>query len=79
MTLDEAIEIVSMMTPVRSYDGTGGLWLGKYSNGIADAAFEDWGAARATSVILNAVQDGRLVRAPERPKNKTDNNDITGQ
>ena len=59
MTLQEAIEIVSMMTPVRSYDGTGGLWFGSNQN-MADATFEDWGAARATSIILNAVQERTL-------------------
>ncbi len=47
----------------RSYPGTGGIWAGDDggSIGIADATFMDWGLARATAEILNAVLDGRLV------------------
>lgn len=59
MTLQEAVEILSMMTPVRSYDGTGQLWFGDNQN-MSDATFEDWGAARATAVILNAVHEHTL-------------------
>jgi hypothetical protein len=36
--------------------------------GIADATFEDWGLARATAEILNAVLDGRLVVKASEPK-----------
>jgi hypothetical protein len=31
------------------------------NDGLADATFEDWGLARATAEILNAVLDGRLA------------------
>jgi hypothetical protein len=35
------------------------------NGGIADITFVDWGLARATAEILNAVLDGRLVKASE--------------
>jgi hypothetical protein len=50
--------------PARSYSGTGGLWFGA-NNGMADAAFEDWGVARAVAVILNAAHEGRLIPATD--------------
>lgn len=59
-TLEHAIEIAKIGGPYRSFDGTGGLWAGTHE-GIADATFDDWGLARATSIILNAVLDGRLA------------------
>lgn len=62
-TLEHAIEIARIgagKDGYRSYDGTGGMWAGAH-NGMADAVFTDWGLARATSIILNAVLDGRLA------------------
>lgn len=44
----------------RTYPGTGGIWAGSNQN-TPDASFVDWGLARATVEILNAVLDGRLV------------------
>ncbi len=59
-TLKHAIEIAKIGPDYRSYDGSGGLW-NRGNHGIADAMFVDWGLARAVSIILNAVRDGRLV------------------
>jgi hypothetical protein len=47
----------------RSYPGTGGIWLRRNVH-RPDAEFIDWGLARAVAEILNALADGRLVRAP---------------
>ena len=63
--LEDAIELVRIGTGkvgYRSYPGTGGIWAGN-NDGLADAVFVDWGLARATTEILNAVLDGRLTRA----------------
>jgi hypothetical protein len=60
--LTDAIELIRIgagAAGYRSYPGTGGMWAGG-NDGIADATFEDWGLARATAEILNAVLDGRL-------------------
>ena len=62
--LDEAIELIGIASPFRSYPGTGGIWAGSNKN-IADAQFDDWGLARATATILNAVLEGKLIRAPD--------------
>jgi hypothetical protein len=58
--LKEAIDLVRIGAPYRSYAGTGGIWAGHNRNS-ADAQFEDWGLARATAIILNAVLDETLV------------------
>jgi hypothetical protein len=66
MTLEDAIEIISIgagKDGYRSYADTGGIWAGDNA-GLADATFVDWGLARATAEILNAVLDGRLVKVP---------------
>ena len=59
MSLGDAIEIVKIGGPYSTYPGTGDLY------GVTDlsieAKFWDWGLARATAVILNAVIDGKLV------------------
>ena len=60
-TLEHAIEIAKIGGRFRSYDGTGGIWAGR-NNEIPDGIFNDWGLARATTIILNAVLDGRLVQ-----------------
>ena len=56
----EAIELIKMATPARSYPGTGGLWFGQNRN-LADASFDDWGLARAVAAIMNAIGDERVV------------------
>jgi hypothetical protein len=61
--LTDAIELIRIGAGAkgyRSYPGTGGMGVGG-NDGIADATFEDWGLARETSEILNAVLDGRLT------------------
>jgi hypothetical protein len=50
----------------RSYPGSGSLWFGRNSE-FADATFTDWGLARATATILNAVRTGQLVPAEPVP------------
>jgi hypothetical protein len=65
--LADAIELVRIgagATGYRSYPGTGGVWAGG-NDGIADVVFSDWGLARATAEILNAVLDGRLTSAEQ--------------
>jgi hypothetical protein len=60
--LKDAIEIVKTgagRRGYRSYPGTGGIWCGDNEQ-IPDAQFVDWGLAKATAEILNAVLDGRL-------------------
>ena len=57
--LKDAIELIGMAMPARSYPGTGGLWFGHNQN-MADATFEDWGLARAVAIILNAVHANQL-------------------
>jgi hypothetical protein len=69
--LEDAIELVRIgagKVGYRSYPGTGGIWAGN-NDGLADAVFVDWGLARATTEILNAVLDGRLAprRAAQEP------------
>jgi hypothetical protein len=62
MTLEEAIEIADIGAGrygYRTYGGSGGMWAGT-NTGFADAQFTDWGLAKATAIILNAVLDGRL-------------------
>ena len=63
--LEDAIEIVKIGAPYRTYSGDGGMWCGQ-NRGIADANFDDWGLARATAAILNAVVEGRLTIEIER-------------
>lgn len=61
--LEEAIELIKIgagKEGYRSYPGTGGIWAGRNEQ-FADATFVDWGLARATALILNAVIDGRLT------------------
>lgn len=60
-TLEYAIEIANIGGPYHNHAGSGGLWASR-NHDIADATFDDWGLARATTIILNAVLDGRLVR-----------------
>lgn len=70
-TLEHSIEIAKIGAGhegYRAYNGSGGLWAGSY-NGMADAQFDDWGLARATAEILNAVIDGRLVPAKASDQN----------
>ena len=65
--LADAIELVRIgasATGYRSYDGSGGVWVGDNA-GIADAVFSDWGLARSVAEILNAVLDGRLTSAEQ--------------
>lgn len=57
--LKDAIELVKIGSPYRSYPGTGGIWAGRNQD-FADANFVDWGLARATATILNAVVGGKL-------------------
>lgn len=61
-TLAHAIEIAITADSARVHASGGSLWFGG-NQGIADATFQDWGSARATAVILNAVKDGKLVLA----------------
>lgn len=61
-TLEHAIEIVRIGaggSGYRVYGGSGAMWAGT-NNSFADATFQDWGLAKATEVILNAILDGRL-------------------
>ena len=60
--LNDALEIVKIGRAPRYYPGAGGIWF-KEENGPADANFEDWGLARAVAEIINAVREGRLVKA----------------
>jgi hypothetical protein len=63
--LEDAIELARIgagVTGYKSYPGTGGVWAGA-NGGVADITFVDWGLARATAEILNAVLDGRLTSA----------------
>jgi len=64
--LAEAIELARLAAPFRSYAGTGGIWHGRRHDDehqyMPDARFDDWGLARATAIILNAVLDGSLTR-----------------
>jgi hypothetical protein len=67
--LADAIELARIgagATGYRSCNGTGGVWAADNA-GLADAVFTDFGLARATAEILNAVLDGRLAigAAPE--------------
>lgn len=69
--LRDAIELVGIGAGkdgdgYRSYPGTGSIWCGR-NEGIADANFVDWGLARATALILNAVVRGDLVPAQTPP------------
>lgn len=60
--LEDAIEIIRIgagKQGYRNYPGSGGIWAGRNEN-FADATFVDWGLARATATILNAVLDGTL-------------------
>jgi hypothetical protein len=56
----DAIGLVEIGSPYRTYGGSGGIWSG-INDQIPDANFIDWGLARATAIILNAVVSGRLV------------------
>jgi len=59
-TLEYAIEIARLAGRYRNYNDSGGIWA-NHNHGLADATFDDWGLARATVIILNAVLDGRLI------------------
>ena len=66
--LDHAIEIIKIGATnggYRNYPGSGGIWAGR-NDGFADARFNDFGLARATAEVLNAVLDGRLVLNSEK-------------
>ena len=64
--LEEAIELAGIGAPYRTYSSSGGMWSGHSDDRMADATFTDWGLARATAIILNAVVAGTLqVRTPE--------------
>jgi hypothetical protein len=64
--LDEALDLLGIAVPVRTYPGCGGLWFG-HNTGIADATFDDWGLARAVAVILNAAhREAQARRAAGR-------------
>ena len=60
-TLEHAIEIAMIGMHHNEFraDG-GGLWTSDVE-GPPDATFTDWGMARATAMILNAVRDGSLI------------------
>jgi hypothetical protein len=61
--LDDALDLLGIAMPVRTYPGCGGLWFG-HNAGIADATFTDWGLARAVAVILNhAHREAQARRA----------------
>lgn len=74
--LNHAIELVKIgggRSGYRTHGGCGGIWCGYNKNGFPDANFIDWGLARATAIILNALINGELVpaamaRAKERAK-----------
>ena len=55
-----AIELAKIGGPYRSFPGTGGIWAG-HNEQFPDADFRDWGLARATAIILNAIIDGQLI------------------
>lgn len=64
--LDEAISLVRTgagRRGYRSYSGGGEIWAGNNEQ-YADARFVDWGLARATAIILNAVARGELIPKP---------------
>jgi hypothetical protein len=66
-TLEHAIDLVRTGAGREGYynaAGSGGIWAGSNRN-IADAQFVDWGLARATAVILNAVVNGQLQTSDE--------------
>ena len=64
--LDDAIELLRMAAPFRTYAGSGGVWCG-HNNEAPDANFTDGELARAVAIILNAVLKGDLVKGlPQR-------------
>jgi hypothetical protein len=63
--LGDAIEFAQMVHPMRSYPGTGAIWIGS-NEGLSDGSFTDWGVARAVAIIMNAVVEGKLVRADSK-------------
>lgn len=63
--LKDAMELINIgvgttRPAYRNYPGSGGIWTGDHELNIPCGHFDDWGLARATAEILNAVLDGRL-------------------